>query len=105
MSILDIFSLKGKKALITGASSGIGEAISRAYAMAGAEIIISARSEHKLEQLETELGAISSVTVLPCDITDISKFTRKINELPDLDVFCNCAGSNRPKPAVEITEE
>ena len=54
-SIEPDFSLKGKLAIITGASMGIGREIARAYAAAGAEIIVTARTESKLIELKQDV--------------------------------------------------
>ena len=54
-SIEPDFSLKGKLAIITGASMGIGKEIARAFAAAGAEIIVTARTESKLIELKEEV--------------------------------------------------
>ena len=54
-SISPDFSLSGKLAVITGASTGIGKEIARAFAAAGAEIIVTARTESKLIELKNEV--------------------------------------------------
>ena len=54
-SIEPDFSLRGKLAIITGASMGIGKEIARAFAAAGAEIIVTARTESKLIELKEEV--------------------------------------------------
>ncbi len=51
-----MFDLTGKKALVTGATGGIGEGIARAFHKAGAEVAISGRQVAKLEALAAELG-------------------------------------------------
>ena len=50
MSVLDLFRLDGKKALVTGASSGIGKRVALAYTQAGAEVVIAARNYEALER-------------------------------------------------------
>lgn len=57
-------------ALITGASSGIGEAIAREYARRGKPLILSARRKDRLDSLATELGAKVPVVVLAADLAD-----------------------------------
>ena len=53
---LEMFNLSGKRALITGSSQGIGFALARGLAGAGAEIILNGRDETKLETARQELG-------------------------------------------------
>ncbi|MDQ7063835.1 MAG: SDR family oxidoreductase [candidate division KSB1 bacterium] len=57
MSVLDAFSLKDKVAVITGASKGIGEAIARAYAEAGARVVISSRKQDAVDAAAADLRA------------------------------------------------
>ena len=71
MSILDSFSLKGKVALITGASYGIGFAIATAYADAGATIVFN---DIKQEMVDKGIAAYSEKGIKAhgyvCDVTD-----------------------------------
>lgn len=53
----DLFSLKGKKALITGASAGLGRHFAKVLAAAGAEVIVVARRLEKLQTLANEITA------------------------------------------------
>ena len=69
-------TLKGKKVWIIGASSGIGAALARAVYKAGATMILSARSEEKLDQINEDLG--SHHTVLPLDVADQPAFVEAI---------------------------
>jgi dehydrogenase/reductase SDR family member 4 len=57
MSLLDRFSLKGKVAIITGASRGIGEAFARGFAEAGAAVVLSSRKQEPLDALAADLNA------------------------------------------------
>src|SRR3954453_18621029 len=62
--------------LITGASSGIGAATARHAAAAGWKVVVSARSEDKLEQLATELGA--DALAQRCGVTDFADQERLV---------------------------
>ncbi|WP_236728207.1 SDR family NAD(P)-dependent oxidoreductase, partial [Mycobacterium tuberculosis] len=55
MSVLDLFDLHGKRALITGASTGIGKRVALAYVEAGAQVAIAARHLDALEKLADEI--------------------------------------------------
>ena len=63
--------LSGKVALITGASKGIGAAVAKAYARAGAHVILLARNERKLTKIDDEIKALGgTATLIPFDLTD-----------------------------------
>ena len=73
-SIRPDFSLNGKLAIITGASAGIGKEIALAFAAAGAEIIVTARTESKLIELKNEVEKDGGkCDYLVNDITDIGQ--------------------------------
>jgi 2-deoxy-D-gluconate 3-dehydrogenase len=93
----DLFSLDGKRALVTGASRGIGRAIALAYAQAGADVALLARSEEDLDALAADVAGMGRKAVaLPCDVTAadgvVAATQRAIGELGALDVLVNNAG-------------
>jgi NAD(P)-dependent dehydrogenase (short-subunit alcohol dehydrogenase family) len=65
-----MFSLQGKVAVVTGAGSGIGEAIARAYADAGAKIVILERNKEAGDAVAASLTEASSATCIECDVAD-----------------------------------
>lgn len=73
-----MFTLKGKKALITGATGGLGAEIARALHQQGAEIAISGTKREKLEELARELQ--DRVHVVPCDLSSVESTQRLIPE-------------------------
>lgn len=90
-------SLEGTVALITGASSGIGEATARALAAEGAKVAISARRLERLERLAEEIGKGGHTALaIESDITDqaqaIAAVDRTVDELGRLDIVVNNAG-------------
>ena len=101
-----MFRLDGKRALVTGAGRGIGRAIAEAYAEAGAAVTLCARTEAEITAVAEALRAAGhQAEVLVCDVTDIAGFAAAIAERPAYDVFVNNAGTNRPKPLTEVSEE
>ena len=89
--------LAGKVALVTGASSGIGESTAVALADAGASVAIGARRADRLEKLAGRLRELgSTVTTLALDVTDEQAcrhaVTRTRSELGGLDILVNSAG-------------
>ena len=83
-----------KVAVVTGASSGIGKAIAESLAKQNIRLILVARRQDKLEQLQNKLQ--TPVHVIACDVTDKEKIKAALNNLPaefaNIDVLINCAG-------------
>lgn len=100
------FRLDGKRALITGAGRGIGRAIAQAYAASGAEVTLCARTRAEIEEAAAELTAAGfAARALVADVTDAAGFAQIIDGLGAFNVFVNNAGTNRPKPLSEVTED
>jgi NAD(P)-dependent dehydrogenase (short-subunit alcohol dehydrogenase family) len=91
------FSMAGKRALVTGASRGIGRAIALAFAEAGADVAVLARSIEGLEALAAEIRNTShEALVLPCDVSQPDQVSscvaQVLEEFGTLDVLVNNAG-------------
>lgn len=91
------YSLTGKIVLVTGASSGIGEACARAFAAAGARLILCAR---RIERLQTLAAALQAPThLIALDVRDQAAVERAFAVLPDewrdIDILLNNAGLSR----------
>ena len=99
------FSLSGKRALITGASSGIGLACATALAEHGAEVTLAARSGDKLLEVSAAMLAKGwAAHVLELDVADVSATQTAIAEHGPFDILVNSAGLARHSPAIETTE-
>ncbi len=82
--------------VITGASTGIGRAAARAFRLAGARVVLAARSEAALRQLARELGGPEWAIAIPTDVSDASQCERMVQQAVDhfgkIDVLVNNAG-------------
>lgn len=105
-----MFNLKGRVAVITGASSGLGKQMSRAFAKQGADLVILARRMEKLEELKKELESDGvKVLALKCDVTDTDNINECANtvekEFGKVDILINCAGSSKDKGVLDMNDE
>lgn len=92
--------------LITGASSGIGEATSRALANEGRNLILVARRKEKLDALKHDLGGQVDVRTFAVDLTDMSAVDKMFSELSGLsiDAVINNAGRALGRDRVEVSK-
>jgi NAD(P)-dependent dehydrogenase (short-subunit alcohol dehydrogenase family) len=100
------FRLDGKRALVAGASSGIGFGAAAALAEAGAAVTLAARRADELDAAVaaiTEAGGTADRAVL--DITDIAATAAFVAEAGPFDLLVNSAGLARHRPALETTPE
>ena len=108
---LEIFSLEGKSALVTGASRGIGRAIALGFAESGADVAVAARSVEDLETLAKEIDAAGrKAAVVPTDVRERgaieAMIDKTVDELGRLDILVNNAGgSNFMAPIVGLRPE
>jgi len=105
-----LFSLRGKAALVTGASGGIGRALAVALAEAGAAVAASGRNGEALEETVRRIRAKGGVGIaLPADLSEVEACRRLVQgahaALGRLDVLINCAGTNRRAPLESATPE
>lgn len=100
------FNLTGKRALITGASSGIGLACAVALAERGAEVTLAARSGNKLREIADLMQSRNwDSDVLEIDVSDVAATTKAVAEKGPFDILVNSAGLARHSPALDTTEE
>ncbi len=106
MSILDRFKIPGRVAIITGAGRGIGAAIARAYAEAGADVAVAARSVAQIEETAAAVRKLGRRAIaVPCDVNKEEQLEqlvqRTLAEFGKIDIVVNNAGGWMPKPALE----
>lgn len=109
--ISKIFNLTGKVALVTGGSKGLGKAMARGFAEAGADILISARHEDELKPALAEIleGTNRKGAYFVADMSRREE-TRKLADVAiakfgRIDILVNNAGSNIPQPIDEIKDD
>ncbi len=105
-----MFNLKGRVAVITGASSGLGRQMTYAFAKQGANLVILARRIEKLKELKDDLEKKGTkVLAIKCDVTstnDIDFAAKKTEEIfGKVDILVNCAGASRDNGTLEMTDD
>ncbi|MDP1852281.1 MAG: glucose 1-dehydrogenase [Candidatus Planktophila sp.] len=108
MTGLELFSLKGKTALISGAGGAIGSVLAQAMSQAGATVAIQDLTLEKLQQTKKIIEATGGrVFLFAADLTDTAACTLLAAEaasaLGSIDILVNCAGINRRKSIVDVT--
>lgn len=102
-----MFDLTGKRALVTGASGGIGSAIAKALAAHGATVALSGT---RVGALEDVAGTISGTThILPCNLSDLDSVDRLVPQAEEamggLDILINNAGMTRDNIFMRMKDE
>ena len=106
----ELFSLKDRVAVVTGASSGLGVTFAKGLAEAGASVVIAARRKERLEAFAKELEALGvEALAVVCDVTSVDDVDRMIQATVDrfgqLDVLVNNAGTAVVIPAEDEPPE
>ncbi|GGK37683.1 SDR family NAD(P)-dependent oxidoreductase [Salinarimonas ramus] len=100
------FRLDGKRALVAGASRGIGLACAAALAEAGAECVLAARDPRALEEAVAAIReAGGSARALPLDVADVAAMRAAVEREGPFDILVNAAGMARHGPALETRED
>ena len=110
MTWLSLFQLTGRKAVVTGASRGIGRMLAVALASAGADVAITARRRESLSATMAEIEATGRRAVpLELDVTDAARCRSAMAEaaraLGGLDILVNNAGFEQVCPSLDVEEE
>ena len=102
-----MYDLNDKSALVTGASGGIGSAITRKLHAAGAKVALSGTRQEPLERLAEELG--ERAYILPCNLSDMAAVEvlpkQTIETLGSLDILVNNAGITRDNLFMRMSDE
>ncbi|MDQ7958021.1 MAG: SDR family oxidoreductase [Pseudomonadota bacterium] len=108
MDMNQLFSLKGRTALITGGSRGIGRMIAEGYLAAGARVYISARKAAACDQTAKELSALGHCVSLPADVSTMEGIRGLVEAYgkheDSLDILVNNAGAAWGAPYDEFPE-
>jgi NAD(P)-dependent dehydrogenase (short-subunit alcohol dehydrogenase family) len=106
----NLFDLAGRVALVIGASRGIGRAIAKGLAEAGASVALCSRKETDLLKVAEEIRALGAgAEIFAADVSRVAEIQTLVRDvlarLGQIDILVNVAGINRRKPSTEITEE
>ena len=100
------FDLTGRTALVTGASRGLGQTFARALARAGADLVVTSRTEESLAPFVEEMEAMGrNCLPLACDVRDYDSIQRMAERAGPVEILVNNAGCNVRKPALDVTPE
>jgi NAD(P)-dependent dehydrogenase (short-subunit alcohol dehydrogenase family) len=98
-------ALNGRRALVTGASRGIGKAIALALAREGADVLLVGRSESDLTEVAVMVSGFGrGAEVVICDLLHPPDLSELVGRLGRIDILVNNAGMNIPEPFVTVTE-
>jgi NAD(P)-dependent dehydrogenase (short-subunit alcohol dehydrogenase family) len=113
MTMLDLFRLDGRVAVVTGSGRGIGRGIALGIAEAGADVVVTARRPHEVEAVTAEVRALGRRAVgvladITADETIPMLVDRAVSELGRLDIWVSNAGGSEHKgnfPTLEMPDE
>lgn len=106
-----MFNLKGRVAVVSGASSGLGQQMALAFARQGASLVILARRTERLEEFKPKLikAGAPDVLAVKCDVTSTDDINNAAEQTEryfgKVDILLNCAGSSKDKGVLEMSDE
>jgi len=108
--LLDRFSLTDKVAIVTGAGRGIGAGCALAFAEAGADVVIAARTKEQLEDVANQVADRGRRALgVPCDVSDLANLDlivdQAMSEFGRIDIVVNNAGGAMPQPFLDTSEK
>jgi NAD(P)-dependent dehydrogenase (short-subunit alcohol dehydrogenase family) len=95
--------LRGKRALVTGSTAGIGFAIARALAAEGAQVVVNGRTQERVDAAVREIGG--GARGIAADLGTARGAARILAEVPQVDVLVNNVGIFEAKPFADIADE
>jgi 7-alpha-hydroxysteroid dehydrogenase len=109
LTLADAFTLTDRVAIVTGAGRGIGAAVARTFAQAGADVVLAARTKEQLDDVARDVEASGRrALVVPFDVNETEQLTALVDQavaaFGRIDVVVNNAGGTSPKPLLDTSE-
>lgn len=110
MTVLDLFSLQGKTAIVTGGGRGLGAQIAQGFAEAGANVVLCSRKVEACEEIASQLAQLGVQTLaLACDVTKPEEIAHVVSKTVEtfgkIDILVNNSGASWGAPAVDMPYE